>query len=295
MMTRNVTLTILIILTTLFLSNIVFSQEDSKNNELSEKEKIKHNIELSGELKLIDKSGPEKVKDKWKISGWVGYNSYKMGIFNKKLSGEGNKKIDNGLNMGLEVVPSSFKLNLAKLIGISSIESDSVPIKLPTSFPLGFEYLEAKSRTIHGGDITVNWELPVTGFYISPEIDVSELFEKQKEEKRKNDEGLRLKLRPLGVGYYRLGKLMDAKLTLTGEPGHLKASSEAIGISVLSKLEYREDDFEIYVEGGYRWLEFTDVLREPKGGFAGNAAASALPETLDYSGFIIRGGIAWRY
>jgi hypothetical protein len=48
------------------------------------------------------------------------------------------------------------------------------------------------------------------------------------------------------------------------------------------------------VEGGYRFLKFTSVLREPKGGFAGGSP-STMPEDLDYSGFIIKGGLCLKF
>ena len=70
MMTRNVSLTILIIFTTLFLSNPVFSQDEIKNDESSRKEKIKSKIQVSGELRIIDESNEkEEVKSKLQISG----------------------------------------------------------------------------------------------------------------------------------------------------------------------------------------------------------------------------------
>ncbi|MHC4396572.1 MAG: hypothetical protein ACYS1A_13045 [Planctomycetota bacterium] len=331
MMTRNVSLTILIIFTTLFLSNPVFSQEESENNESNEKEKVKskphvsgeliidesckkekiksktrvsgelriidesnekekvkRKIQVSGELKLIDVSDKKEAKNKSKISGWTGYNYYKMSHFNAKLSSEGNKTINGGLNMGLEFTPKKFTLKLSELLGhLPMIKFPDPSVELPTSFSIGFEYLEAQSRTIHGGTTTVNWELPVTGIYFSPEIDFSKKPEKS--------EGFSLKLCPIGVGYYMLGKLIDAKLTLTGASGHLKLSGSAIGITSLATIKYKQKDFEVFVDGGYRWLEFTDVLREPKGGFASGAPASQLPESLDYSGFIIRAGITWRF
>lgn len=288
MITRNVSLIILIIFITSCLSNPVFSQQDSENNESSRKEEIKNKVQVSGELKLIDESDEEEAKSKWKINVWAGYNFYKMNEFNAKLSSENNKTIDGGLNIGLEFIPKKFTIDLSELMGnIPVVKIIAPSVELPTNFPIGFEYLEAKSRTIHGGTTTVNWELPVTGIYFSPEI----VFPRKAEK----SEGLSLKLRPLGVGYYTLGGLMDAKLTLTGEPGHLKVSGDAIGITAQAKIEYKQEDFEVFVEGGYRWLKFTDVLREPKGGFASGAPASALPETLDYSGFVIKAGIAWRF
>lgn len=212
---------------------------------------------------------------------WIGYNWYKMEDFNNKLYSEGNKTIDGGVNLGIEtnVVDLPLSLLISQLPG---------SIKLP----LGIEYLSASSKTTHtaaGGSATVNWELPVVGVYIAPSISFSEKTKW-------------FYLRPIGVGYYTLGKLTDAKLTVSDRPGSLEVSDATVGITSQIGMKYIKKDekevekFEVFIEGGYRWLKFTNVSQEPKGGFTATPGGSLvqpgnLPESLDYSGFIIKGGI----
>jgi hypothetical protein len=108
--------------------------------------------------------------------------------------------------------------------------------------------------------------------------------------------GWDLRLRPVGVGYYTLGKYIDAELDVSDSPGYLKVEDETIGIMSQIGLKYvnEEETFEAFVESGYRWLKFTSVMREPKGGFAGGSP-STMPEDLDYSGFIIKAGLLIKF
>lgn len=210
---------------------------------------------------------------------WIGYNWYKMEDFNDKLSSEGNKTIDAGVNLGIEA--DVVDLPLSSLIP-----------QLPGSIkvPLGIEYLSASSKTTHtaaGGSATVNWELPVVGVYIAPTISFSE---KPKW----------LYLRPVGVGYYTLGRVLDAKLTVTDRPGRLEVSGESIGILSQIGMKHSWNGFTVFVEGGYRWLKFTDVSQEPKDGFTVTPGGpfvqpGNLPQTLDYSGFVIKGGVGIQF
>lgn len=207
-------------------------------------------------------------QEKKKVRLSVGYNFYTMEDFNAKLSQEGNRTIDEGVNVTVEFSPASLLLwNQIRLAPM-----------------LGFEYLVASSKTLHtevGGSATVNWDLPVSGVYIAPDI----LFKK-------------LYFRPIGIGYY---VLIDANLTVTDRPGNLKISDQAVGISSQAGFTlYSGDLTELFIEAGYRKLKFTDVSQEPQNGFTvfpggpliqpGN-----LPETLDYSGLVFKVGMSVKF
>lgn len=251
----------------------------------SEEKKIEVTIteskKVSSETKAKnDKQDKDSDKEKIPVSVWVGYGYYAMNDFNRKLSGEGNDNIDGGINLGIEFAPKGIK------VGAFGLEF--------SPFPIGVEYLEASSETTHtngGASTTVDWELPVIGFYFWPEVHCCELPEGLLGYK-----GLGLRLRPIGVGYYTLGKLMDAELDISGAPGHLEVEDETIGFMSQIGIKYVNEDEtqEVFVEGGYRWLTFTSVMREPKGGFAGGSP-STMPEDLDYSGFIIKAGVLKRF
>ena len=266
MIKKNVSLIVLIILTVLFLSDPVHGKEDPKNSAPDKKK---------------DKTVSEKKENR--LSGWVGYNWYEMNDFNAKLSRENNKTIDGGFNAGVEFTLSEVTTSLSSIPGIGKII-----VKLPPDLAIGIEYLEAGSKTSHGGpsgDTTVNWELPVVGTYASLEWPEIKLF---------GESDWRCKWRPIGIGYYKLGDILDAQLTVSDCPGHLKVSDDSIGITSQIGIKYLRNNFEAFVEGGYRYLRFTDVLREPEGGFSPNSA-SIMPETLDYSGFIIKAGICIKF
>ena len=225
-----------------------------------------------------EKSVKVTEKEKVSVSTWVGYGYYAMNEFNRKLSGEGNETIDGGLNVGIELPLKGGKVNGLDL----------------SSLPIGVEYLEASSETTHTSgatSITVDWELPVVGIYFWPEVRIPKLSENWMDGKRWD-----LRLRPLGVGYYTLGKYIDAELDISDSPGYLKVEDETIGIMSQFKIKYviEKETFEAFMEGGYRWLKFTSVMREPKGGFAGGSP-SAMPEDLDYSGFIIKAGLCVKF
>ena len=89
---------------------------------------------------------------------------------------------------------------------------------------------------------------------------------------------------------------MDAELDISGAPGRLEVEDETMGIMSQIGIKYvnRDETFEVFVEGGYRWLKFTSVLREPKDGFVGGSP-STMPEDLDYSGYIIKAGVRCRF
>lgn len=150
MMMSKVSLFTLIIFAML-LSNPVFAQESSKtkkpNNQTNQQEK-------------------KEEEKKEKVSVYTGYNFYKMDDFNDKLSREGNKNIDGGLNVGLEFHLEKIAASILDVIGGPSIE-------IPIDIPVGIEYLEASSKTTHDSTV-VNWELPVVGIYLMP--DISNIF-----------------------------------------------------------------------------------------------------------------------
>lgn len=204
---------------------------------------------------------------------WIGYNAYKMNDFNKKLSNENNKPIKSGMNIGIELNVIDF-----------SIAKSGVHLKAP----FGIEYLDASSLTTHsyeGGSVTVEWKLPVVGIYIAPTISIKKIGG--------------FYLRPIGIGYYNIGKLINARLMITDRPGSLEASGDALGILSIVGMKYTKDEFSFYVEAGYRWLEFSDVFLDPKAGFTESAGGNLvqpgyLPENLDYTGIFIKIGFGIR-
>jgi len=139
--------------------------------------------------------------------------------------------------------------------------------------------LEANSGTTHAsgptGSSNVDWELPVLGLFIAPE------FTFQKDH--------RLYLRPVGVGYYTIGRIVEAKLTVSDRPGHLEISGSTVGASSRVGLRLSGKNTQLSVELGYRYLRFTNLTRTPRSGFTSVPGGSltqpsSLPETLDYSG-----------
>lgn len=262
-MMRKIPLIVLMVLALLLLSYPVLGQEDSKKGELKEKEPKN-----------------EEVRKK-KLRLWIGNSWYNMQDFNAKLSSENNNTIDSGVNVSLEFSPGEFTIpGVIPLIGGTH-----------KIWPMiGFEYLEASSKTTHtavSGSATVNWDLPVIGIYFAPDI----YFFKESQW---------LHLRPIGAGYYALGKLTDAKLTVSDRPGSLKVSDGTVGISSQIGVKYAKNEFEVFIEGGYRWLKFTDISQKPKGGFTVTSGGPLvqpgnLPESLDYSGFVIKAGASIKF
>lgn len=267
-MIKKISVVVLMMFAVLFLSYPVFGKEDPKKEEANNKK-------------------VEKKEDQKTVRLWIGYSWYNMKDFNDKLSRENNNTIDGGVNIGLELSPG--EVEIPPTIPLIGGRSKILPM-------IGFEYLGASSKTTHtgvGGSATVNWDLPVIGIYLAPDIEFSE-------------KPLRFYLRPIGVGYYTLGKLTDAKLTVSDRSGSLEVSDETVGITSQIGMKYIKKDkkeveeFEIFIEGGYRWLKFTDVSQEPKGGFRVTPGGPLvqpgnLPESLDYSGFIIKVGIGVKF
>ena len=181
-------LIMLVLFTMAFLDAPVLAQDGSKNGEppregavrkaqntpdedRPEEKKLEANStgheEASGNAQADGgkPDGDASDKKRGPISAWVGYSDYAMNDFNRKLSGENNKTIDGGINVGIE-----FELKGIK-VGAFGLEF--------SPFQIGVEYLEASSKTTHtngGASTTVDWELPVIGFYFWPEVRFRELY-----------------------------------------------------------------------------------------------------------------------
>lgn len=205
---------------------------------------------------------------------FIGYGSYSLDDFNDKMRAEGNEEISGGLNVGLEF--------------FSEIELKVPVAGEPTFFlpTIGVEYLEASSTTSHpsgSGRTTVDWELAVLGFYVAPEFALKAYPW--------------LYLRPVGVGYYTLGQLLDAGLTVSDRPGELEVSGTTVGGFGEIGFKWKSDGVALSLLGGYRILNFTDVTRKPTDGFTAvpggpSIAPSALPEDLDFSGPFLKLGLS---
>ncbi len=203
--------------------------QNTPDKDRSEEKKLEANStaseKASGGAQLSNKQSDGGASDKQKqpkakqpVSGWVGYSCYVMNDFNRKLSGEGNDTIDGGINIGIEFVPKGLK------IGAFGLEF--------SPFPVGMEYLGASSKTTHtngGASTTVDWQLPVIGIYFWPEVHFLERPKEQNDHKDLIGWKRKWRLRPIGVGYYTLGKLMDATLDISGVPGRLEVHDESIG------------------------------------------------------------------
>ncbi|MBI5039528.1 MAG: hypothetical protein HZC13_07235, partial [Nitrospirae bacterium] len=138
--------------------------------------------------------------DKTGLRLFGGYNWYSMEDFNNKLKKEGNKTVDGGSNVGIELSP--WNVDIPRL---------NITIKVPV---FGIEYLGANSKTTHAdvmGSAAVDWSLPVIGGYITADIPIS-------------DETTWFYLRPISIGIYNLGALLNARLTVSDRPGRLDAS-----------------------------------------------------------------------
>jgi hypothetical protein len=178
-------------------------------------------------------------------------------------------------------------------------EADAIPVPVPwvkftIKIPFGAEYISANSKTNHtvnGTTTTVNWNLPAFGVYVSPRLSV-------------HFESLQINFRPVGVGYYWLGQTLGAaQLVVSDRPGSLDANSTAFGYLGILGVEYSVAKTSLLFEGGRRHLSFTDVSLAPKGNFTQGAVGSSpvvvlaghLPETLDYSGWMLRAGVGFRF
>lgn len=211
---------------------------------------------------------------------WIGYGHYRMDDFNRAQVAQGNKKLTDGFNAGIEFSPLSFKVPekiplLSSLIGGASL-----------SLPLGLEYLSASTKTTHtlgGNSATVAWNLPVVGIYVAPEIALSA-------------PGW-LTLQPLTIGYYSIGNPLDANLTINDRPGRLRITAGSVGARSEITIKPFQDKMGLFMSIGYRWLRFSDVKQEPRDGFQYSVGGTfsppgSLQHQLDYSGFVARIGVA---
>jgi hypothetical protein len=211
----------------------------------------------------------QEIKEEKYLKLWIGYNGYNMEEFNNKLRNENNTPVNSGFGLGVE-------LNLIEF-------SPGAWIKIGA--PFGIEYFNAESKTDYsysGGSTTVDWKLPVCGIYLAPEL----LFSKIRG----------FYLRPLGVGYYTLGKVISSRLIITDRPGRLEASSVAFGVFISMGMKYTIENIDLFAEGGYRRLEFTNIFLDPKGDFRESQEGPLvqpgyMKESLDYSGLILKIGI----
>lgn len=130
--------------------------------------------------------------------------------------------------------------------------------------------------------------LPVVGAYLS--IADIQLFP---------NEVKSFYFRPISVGVYSLGDILDAKLTVSDRSGSYDASDTAVGFATMFDFRHffgnPTDNPKVFLSigGGYRWLKFTSVELDPQGGFTGTvggepAQKTTMPESLDYSGGMVR-------
>lgn len=197
-----------------------------------------------------------------------------MTDFNQKLQAEGNNTIRRAEDFAGEL--------------------NFLPVPLPVvkcslELPFGVEYINANSKTVHTigtTSATVNWSLPVIGGHISPTIVI-------------RPGKTNIYLQPI-IGYYMLGKVFRADLSVTDRPGSSEADARAIGGLFLIGVEHPFKGWSVLAEGGYRWLSFDNVSLTPKNGFTVAAGGTVvqpgnLPQTLDYSGFLVRFGLGYRF
>jgi hypothetical protein len=228
-------------------------------------------ISLSDEVATNTASGAER-----QTKVWAGYCEYRMHEFNRAQAADGNRKLKGGFDAGLEFSPFPFKAapNLP-LIGGANF-----------SIPLAFDYSHASIKTTHtdgANSASVAWDLPLIGVYVAPEIALSTVDW--------------LTFQPIGVGYYSLGELLDANLTISDRAGRMRVKSGAVAALSGMTIKPFQEKNGLFVSLFYRWLSFTNVRQEPKDGFQYAVGATSSPpgnlqQELDYSGFVVKIGIA---
>jgi hypothetical protein len=224
-----------------------------------------------------------------------GFSRYSFEEFNDKLSREGNRRIKGGGTFGAEV--SVVDVPLPKPLGGSA------------KTPLGLEVITASSKTTQTfpeGSVTIQWNVPVVGVYSS----VAFIFGQNEEERPSPDmQSDKLKIsardvqwfiRPLGIGYYALGRWWAAKLTVSDRPGRLVAHGSTVGLTSSAGIRYVMVRQLLLLEGGFRHFVMSDIVVEPRDGFVekpqgATFQAGSLRESLDYSGVFIRGGVGVRF
>jgi len=206
------------------------------------------------------------TKKNAELALWIGLADYSMTEFNGKIVGEGFSSVGNGINMGIEVSPAHISLPKIRNISVGFL-----PVVV-------VEHLwAAADRTYVPKQ---EWNLSVVGISFAPRLQFSQA-------------GFLnwLDVRPIGLGYYRLGGLSAAKLTAASVSGELRLSGDALGL--LTQLRLVVPGVEnLTVQLGYRWLEFTDVTQESSGGWMPLIdSGTPFPESIDYSGLIVSLGI----
>ncbi len=219
--------------------------------------------------------------DNKRIDLWLGIPGPPKGEFNDKLNAEGNRPLSGGLNLGIELSP--FTVNVPGL-GTSF------------SIPVCFEYSGATSKTTHvtqGAPVIVHWELPVVGASAAPTLALGD---------SKTSSALRARLyvRPIGLGIYTMGRIKSARLTVTDRPGSLEVKGTTLGTFSAAGLTLSRNRSALILEGGYRWLKFTDLSVIPREGFTDTVngtviKAGSLTELVDYSGVFLRAGVSMRF
>lgn len=208
---------------------------------------------------------------------FIGLSALQMNEFNPVLRAQQNQPIERAFEVAGEV--------------------DAVPVPVPSlktvtvKIPAGLVCVNASSRTTHtanGASATVNWSLPFCGAYVSPRLSF-----------RRG--GMIINLRPIGIGYYRLGQSpMRAELTISDRAGSLRAEATTWGYLGMAGVEYPLNKTSMLVEAGYRSLRFDDVRLTAQNGFTTGVGGvpvqvSSLGQPLDFGGFMFRVGMGIRF
>lgn len=203
------------------------------------------------------------------VKVFIGYAWYDLHDFNQMQAKEDNRKLRGGFDAGIEFSPFTINPppNIPWIGGIT------------LSFPLGYEYSSASVETTHANSTRVDWNLPLMGMYIAPEITFASVPW--------------LSIQPIGVGYYRLG---DANLTVSDRSGRLSFRSSTIGaLSGMTIKPFKKSG--IFISVFYRAVTFENVKQTPKDGYRYELTAISSPpgileHELDFSGFVAKIGIA---
>ena len=205
------------------------------------------------------------------VRAWLANQNCAFSEMNARLADEGNLPLSCGLNAGLEFDAISSALPL---------------LKIDFRAPMGLEYLPASTQTVHqdGGDRTlVSWKLPVIGFFVAPEF--------------RHRTGL-VKVKPLSIGLYTLGRFVDAGLTVSDRSGWLQATGTGVGYTTQASVARCWWPACLEASVGYRWLSFRDVSVRGRDGFTEDVGGlmvgqGALQDMLDYGGILLRVGFSF--
>lgn len=203
--------------------------------------------------------------DRW-LSFSMGYTGYNMSELNKHFSSEGFPAKDDGTTYALEISVMNLQMGDIPLLSLSKI-----------SLPVMIEYFDITTRRESPSD--AKWIIPVFGFSLGTVVpfDNTPIPEW-------------VSIRP-SIGYYQLGLLgMDAKFRESYVAGTCKLSGRAFGGQV--GLRARSKAPLVWMEVGYRWLEFNDVSYVYSGEFLEWHEEGELPfmTPVDLSGLFIRVG-----